>query len=546
MSIRWDDLGHEKYEDMISVLVSRLYPNAQRIDGRGGDGGRDLQIVEGQDGSMLEAFQLKSFTGRMKPGRRQQVAHSLKRAATLKPRQWTLIVPIDPTPNENKWFRNLGGKYCFPIRWLGKTWLDEKMSAFPDIRRYFVEGAEAEALQSIQELLKERAKITNVQDALTRIRKLRQRLSEIDPYYRYEISTGPNAADFKPPDVVLSVSFGDMRVDVHPKYLEATKDRPITINFRLLCEPSGNLIQNAMDFGLAATIPSHLLESVTIDAPAGLGGSFLGGEINLLSTNKELDDPVSLSLDIMDGHTLIANYPIQLTEQTRGLKGTIITGIDRIGWLHVRLKLDGVRKRFKADFSLTPRPTMPAALLPLLRWIAKLNPPHSLALRWSGNGYMCTVIRESFGLDSRFATVVESLAYLQEQSGIHWEIQPSSIIEEAQDIVITATLLKGDSIKFTWKSFNLNLDHWGPGLEELGKGGQHSFLIEQDVEFELESVRIPIGRVRTHIESARLADPASVRLAVESGSIRKLKLVPGDSNKASQKVVSQSSKPSCH
>ncbi len=46
MPIRWDDLGPQKYEDMVSVLLSRLDPDAQRIDGKGGDGGRD---VEGQD-----------------------------------------------------------------------------------------------------------------------------------------------------------------------------------------------------------------------------------------------------------------------------------------------------------------------------------------------------------------------------------------------------------------------------------------------------------------------------------------------------------------
>ena len=43
--IRWEELGPQRYEDIVSVLVSRLYPDAQRIDGKGGDGGRDLQIV---------------------------------------------------------------------------------------------------------------------------------------------------------------------------------------------------------------------------------------------------------------------------------------------------------------------------------------------------------------------------------------------------------------------------------------------------------------------------------------------------------------------
>ena len=41
MSIRWDDFEPQGYEDMVSVLLSRLHPDAQRIDGKGGDGGRE-------------------------------------------------------------------------------------------------------------------------------------------------------------------------------------------------------------------------------------------------------------------------------------------------------------------------------------------------------------------------------------------------------------------------------------------------------------------------------------------------------------------------
>ena len=160
MSIRWEEVEPQKYEDMVSVLLSRLHPDSQRIDGKGGDGGRDVQIVDGQDGQVRHAFELKSFTGRMKAGRRRQVADSLKRAAALKPAQWTLIVPIDPTPGEDGWFRQIGTESCLPTRWLGKTWLDGKMSEFPDIRRYFLEGANDEVVRLLRDLQKEKAALT--------------------------------------------------------------------------------------------------------------------------------------------------------------------------------------------------------------------------------------------------------------------------------------------------------------------------------------------------------------------------------------------------
>jgi hypothetical protein len=62
--IDWSDprLSSGVYEDMVAVLLSRLHPKAQRIDGSGGDGGRDVQIPLATG---LEIFELKSFTGRL-------------------------------------------------------------------------------------------------------------------------------------------------------------------------------------------------------------------------------------------------------------------------------------------------------------------------------------------------------------------------------------------------------------------------------------------------------------------------------------------------
>ena len=340
MSIQWNDFEPQGYEDMVSVLLSRLHPTALRIDGKGGDGGRDVQIAREQDDQITDAFELKSFTGKMTSTRRKQVARSLKRASALEPARWSLVVPIDPTPDEELWFRRLGGGSSFPITWLGRTWLDEKMSAFPDIQRYYLEGAKDEVFRLLRELREEQARVTDVHDAVGRSRTLRERLNEIDPYYRYELSTGTTAAGSWPADVALSVSFGDTRVDVYPKYPGAAKDRPISINVKAVFGPGDEVIQNALNYGLEATIPPRMIRSMTVDAPGGLGGSFKEGEIILLPTNRRLDEPVTLALNIMDGDRLLASCPIHLTEQTRGLRGSVVTGIDSTGWLQVCLKMD--------------------------------------------------------------------------------------------------------------------------------------------------------------------------------------------------------------
>ena len=539
MVIRWDDLEPQKCEDMVSVLLSRLHPDSQRIDGKGGDGGRDVQIVGGVDDAMEEAFQLKSFTGRMDSSRRKQVASSLKRAAELKPDQWTLIVPIDPTPSEDKWFRQLGSRYPFPTRWLGKTWLDEKMSAFPDIRRYFLEGAKDEVYRLLWEIREEQAIITDVQDAVVRVQTLRERLNEIDPYYRYELSTGPNAAEGRPTNVVFSAILGDMRVDVYPKYAGATKDRPVTISTKLIVGPGSKVVQDALDYGLEIDIPSEMIANIKLDAPSGLGGSFTGGYLHLSPNNPTLSEPLPLTLTVMDGNKPLASVPVEITERTGGLRGLILTGSDSTGWLQIRLKVDMEAKKLEAKFWLNPKSAIPAHLVPLFRWIRLFQLPNRLVLRWPNGSETGSAVGIAFPLHESIGQVIEALAYLQERSRQYWKMHPSSLEEDGQDILKAAALLKGETINLTWKPFNLTLDELGPGLQEFLNGHSQQVIIEHETSLKLEEAIIPLGRIRTYFGSTRLANPTAVKQALASGLPATVQLAPGESNKAQQMVVSQ-------
>ena len=331
--MRWEDLEPQKYENMVSVLLSRLHPDSQRIDGKGGDGGRDVQIVHTGDGSIADAFELKSFTGWTDSRRRPQVKRSLDRAAALGLTRWTLVVPIDPTPDELKWFHKLGMDYCFPLEWRGRTWLDEKMARFPDIRRYYVEGVKDEVYQLLLKPGEEQARVTSVPDVVKRLGPLRGQLNEIDPHYIYELAAGTEATNRWPSDVVFSVRLGDVRVDAYPKYPGAGRDRPVSISAVVAFGPEDQAILEPLGYGLEATIPHRMISSVTVDLPSGLGGDFSGGEFKIAPADTERDNPITLSLGVMADDKLVASYPVQLKERISGPKGSVFTGIDSTGWL---------------------------------------------------------------------------------------------------------------------------------------------------------------------------------------------------------------------
>ena len=382
MSIRWEELWERKYEDTVSVLLSRLHPDSQRIDGKGGDGGRDVQIVRGGDGTITDAFELKSFTGRMNSVRRNQVKRSLERAAGLGPARWTLVVPIDPTPGELRWFRQLRRDYSFPLKWRGRTWLDEKMAAFPDIRRYFIDDANAEVVRLLLELNKEQAILTCVLDAVPRLESLRERLNEIDPHYRYELATVTGTATNWPCDVVFSVQQGDVRVDAYEKYRGAARDRPVSVRATVAVGPEDLPIMEPLGYGLEATIPHRMISNVTVDLPSGLGGNFSCGEFNIRPADADMGDPITLSLCIMAEDKVMASYPVQLKEQTSGPKGSVFTGIDSTGWLAMRLTINVVDEEAEAEFRVIPQSGMPTALVPLCQWLDAFQPDRQLNIRW--------------------------------------------------------------------------------------------------------------------------------------------------------------------
>jgi hypothetical protein len=82
VAVNWGELFEKQYDAFVSMLLVELYPTAKHVDGAGGDGGRDVQITDGEG---LRIFQLKSFSGRMTSSRRRQVVRSLERAKGLSP-----------------------------------------------------------------------------------------------------------------------------------------------------------------------------------------------------------------------------------------------------------------------------------------------------------------------------------------------------------------------------------------------------------------------------------------------------------------------------
>ncbi|MCD9899667.1 hypothetical protein LUR56_05120 [Streptomyces sp. MT29] len=81
MAFEWDRISQSHFDRVVEALVHRLYSETaevRAVNGRGGDGGRDIDVVQG---GRLRIYQLKYFPdGLQGRGRRPSIKKSFKRA----------------------------------------------------------------------------------------------------------------------------------------------------------------------------------------------------------------------------------------------------------------------------------------------------------------------------------------------------------------------------------------------------------------------------------------------------------------------------------
>ena len=275
------------------------------------------------------------------------------------------------------------------------------------------------------------------------------------------------------------------------------------------------------------SIPDKAVRNVTLDAPGGLGGSSSEGELSIGPSRTMLGEPFTLSFDVETKDRLLASWQVQVDEGTAGLRGVTFRGRDLTGWLHVRLRHDPKEREVRTTFEITPAPVLPATLGSFFRWLEAFRPPHYLVVRGPKGMEVRTEIQEALS-EPPPVRLVEALAYLQEQTNSFFPMPPDVSKEETEAIFSAEALLKGESVDFTWGSISLTFTRAGPELEMLLDGHPQAFTVDSEEWIEIDESRIPIGRIRTEIPSAILANHGQVRAMLASGSVAEARLVPGE------------------
>ncbi|MFD7065186.1 hypothetical protein [Streptomyces sp. NPDC059906] len=359
------------YEQAIAVLLSCMHPQLLRVDGSGGDGGRDAQLT-GPHG--LHVFEMKSFTGRMAKGRREKVEKSLGRAALLNPVSWDVIVPIDLNPTEEKWFSSLQQRFSFPLSWRGATWIKARLAEHPAVRRFYFADHHAELGHLLQEIARSHiSPIDTATDAAARLRQLCDRLAELDPHYDFRITAGPGP---------------HTGIEVLPAYPGADRDQPLHIALSITDPdaPEGKSAASEFErcrrYGDPIELPAHY---VRLSGPPPLLPPQGSGRVHLEAIAEPRDLPAQLIVTDPAGKRL-AVLGLHMTSIRSGSHGGTLTGADSTGAISCQLRLDRATRNssIKIDMNV-PDALRPGQWLDVVRFASHAEPATHLQMTLAGH-----------------------------------------------------------------------------------------------------------------------------------------------------------------
>lgn len=470
--VPWERLAENARlsESLVTLLVMRLRERAQPVDGTGGDGGRDL--FEYTDDGELVVYEAKSFTGRMTPGRRRQVRRSLVSAARHQPDHWDLLVPIDPNPAEQSWFDGLRGEFGFVRHWRGRSWLDEKCAAHPELVRYALQESADYILERIAEARAERDVLAGgISDYLERARALHGRVQEISPHYAVHTcldADGRTAVHLTPrgPD-----SDGQSAIRFTGQVRFAEDDPQEALRRQRF--------EEVMRFGGEVELSADNLAEATLSGPAGLGLERVAvGGVRITSPRQELTPPLRGQVVIqLPSGVPLASLPVCFTQRVSGLDGGTLQGSDVTGVMGVRLRYSQRDRSAQLKFTFQPpEAAMPQTLVPVLRLLSHARPGHVMELAFDGEpaGRVQAPVSTSMtpqGWDSGearlWADAFDDLSRLQNRTGRFFPVPENFTKRDAREVKDILALLDGEETVLRGGTVSVGVDS-AEALDKLG------------------------------------------------------------------------------
>lgn len=194
--INWSRIDEATFNDLAEALLVRDLTTpgqiAMAVDGRGGDGGIDVDVRAKRTDQLIGIYQLKYFPEGFSGGhvkRREQIKKSLLEALKHDPPVWTLVVPRKVTVQERKAVRKMRAGHRATIRFITPTEMDLLLAKYPDIEERFTTDRAVELLRAVH---RAEAALVKPDDLHAEVLRMSDRLHGRSEYWGTSFAIEPN------------------------------------------------------------------------------------------------------------------------------------------------------------------------------------------------------------------------------------------------------------------------------------------------------------------------------------------------------------------
>ncbi|WP_318212024.1 hypothetical protein [Streptomyces sp. SJL17-1] len=316
MAFEWDRIGQPHFDRVVEALVHRLYSGSaevRAVNGRGGDGGRDIDVVQG---GRLRIYQLKYFPdGLQGRGRRPSIKKSFKRAMDHDPYEWVLVVPCTLTPGERAFVMGLREDRDVKVTVMDRTALDDRLATHSDIERSLSRrSGDGGLLEYAKIMNRERDVLAGgTADLGARVQSLGQVVDDLDPNWTVDFA-----------------GEGDKVIQtLRAKHPRAHQVCPITMTISGTAMDAGlaAAVTRSLGFGVAETVelPPDVVTSLTVSGPEWIAQTFTNTAVlwRPISPASETCAAVAVAFLSEDG-SVQASYAGRLKARGSGSLGKSI------------------------------------------------------------------------------------------------------------------------------------------------------------------------------------------------------------------------------
>lgn len=443
--VPWTELEPLQVQKLISALLVRLMTGAYAVGGSGGDDGAD--VVRPVDGG-VHVYEIKSFTATLRPGQKSQVRKSLTTAREHRARMllWTLVIPHDPTPAEERWLaETLAPLAGVPVAWMGRTQLEAAFAEHPHLARAFLPGSsQSRALELLAQHHQEQAGLAaGVPDAVERGGKLRELLAEVDPDFDFD----------------LDLHAGETTIHVVPRDAHTLDHRPIGGMLSLSAEvgsPEAAAIEDFYAYGAPLSLSAANIQAATIEGlPGGLDELFRRAKAQELRIGAARAEGQRGRLVAVRDSKVIDRLAVSMTESTAGAAGGVrVLLTDDAGVVRIEMRVGPDGRFGDVNFAVSATGALPDDALPAAQFIASLGRADSARMEITGKPSAIGLLPDTSAVEATgvhgLIALLEALQRVQDACGASFLVPEQMDAREQALLQFTDLLVRGDHATWPW------------------------------------------------------------------------------------------------